>query len=390
MKIYRSVFFLFLYLIGCAGPWVCASDLVVNNGALEKSGPELTDTPKIREFLIQENDTLSYTLKLVLDEAGHPQYFFRNIFTPVCYTNECKPVYINFYWDLLGNYMRYDLPKNKVLTKVDHDEFKEEDYQKLSEILAKSNSIFADLKMEDLITKGTDNLTDNVDAKTGATLKTIKNEVIDGAVYTCFTLWHIAHGRASEEIKKIIETYQSERLLHEFLTSTNHYYQYWALDKVMDKNGNIPVKYAKDIRQIISGKNVFTARYALQKSAPSFFQTDDAQSWLWQTYSSAGYMLQIAILKKLTHIPLTSPLTESLAQQLVKANNEQFNLMLVLLKNQKKLSPKTLRTMADQLENSNTDYAEGIYDLLQNHYSADASIKGKLETYKAGLSDTGN
>jgi hypothetical protein len=87
---------------------------------------------KILEFKIVENDTLTYTLKLALDESGKPQYFFRNIFTPVCYTNECKPVHINFYWDLLGNYMRYDLPKNKVLTKVDHDEFKEEDYQKVA------------------------------------------------------------------------------------------------------------------------------------------------------------------------------------------------------------------------------------------------------------------
>src|SRR5690606_25805012 len=114
-------------------------------------------------------DTLSYTLKLALDDSGRPQYFFRNIFTPVCYTNECKPVYVNFYWDLLGNYMRYDMPKGKILTKVDHDEFKQEDYDKLAEILSRPNSIFADLKMEDLITEGTDSLTRDVDAKTGAT-----------------------------------------------------------------------------------------------------------------------------------------------------------------------------------------------------------------------------
>jgi len=38
---------------------------------------------KIREFRIVENDTLSYRLKLQLDDSGRPKYFFRNIFTPV-------------------------------------------------------------------------------------------------------------------------------------------------------------------------------------------------------------------------------------------------------------------------------------------------------------------
>src|SRR5215217_3489757 len=104
-------------LLCCAIFWTCASS-VFGQG-------------KVREFSIVENDTLTYTLKLALDESGQPQYFFRNIFTPVCYTNECKPVHINFYWDLLGNYERFDLPENKVLTKVDHDEFKSEDYEKL-------------------------------------------------------------------------------------------------------------------------------------------------------------------------------------------------------------------------------------------------------------------
>src|SRR5215217_4959970 len=172
---------------------------------------------RVREFTVVENDTLSYTLKLALDEKGRPQYFFRNIFTPVCYTNECKPVHINFYWDLLGNYVRFDLPKNKVLTKVDHDEFKEEDYQKLQDILSQPNSIFAELKMEDLITTGTEDLTDSVDVKAGATLKTIKNQVIDGAVYTCYTLWHIAYGKVVPEMQKIIEGYSDDNLLHSFL-----------------------------------------------------------------------------------------------------------------------------------------------------------------------------
>lgn len=291
---------------------------------------------RIREFRITENDTLTYTLKLALDEKGQPQYFFRNIFTPVCYTNECKPVYINFYWDLLGNYQRYDLPEGKVLTKVDHDEFKEEDYQKLQDILAQSNSIFADLKMEDLITKGTDNLTDSVDAKAGATLKTIKNQVIDGAVYTCYTLWHIAYGKAVPEMQKIIESYSSDTLLHRFLKSKNHHYQYWAMAKVMDQNGEIKRPFQKDIEAIIAGKNGFIAKYALQHVGNDFLKSEDRQNWLWETYQKTSYPLQIAILKKLnaSTIKISKPLAANLQSSLPNANEEQTILIQKILQKQ--------------------------------------------------------
>jgi len=303
----------------------------------------------VREFTITENDTLTYTLKLKLDDAGRPQYFFRNIFTPVCYTNECKPVYINFYWDLLGNYERYDLPEGKVLTKIDHDEFKPEDYEKLQEILAKQNSIFADLDMKDLITKGTDNLSDSVDAKTGATLKTIKNEVIDGAVYTCFTLWKIAYGKAVPEMLRITESYKNDELLHAFLADKNYHYQYWAMEKVIQKEGKVLKSFEGDIEKIITGKNLFTARTALQKTGSNFFTKPQKQNWLWQVFQSASYPMQIAILKKLTTIPLNQTLTEKIANDVAKSNEEQRKLKLDILTNQPELSAKSRKILDEAM-----------------------------------------
>ncbi|SKB93353.1 hypothetical protein [Dyadobacter psychrophilus] len=304
-------------LMCCAFLWICAAPVYSQE--------------QVREFQIVENDTLTYTLKLALDDSGQPQYFFRNIFTPVCYTNECKPVHINFYWDLLGNYERFDLPKDKVLTKVDHDEFKQEDYEKLQEILAQSNSIFADLQMEDLIAKGTDNLTDSVDAKAGATLKTIKNQVIDGAVYTCYTLWHIAYGTAVPEMKKITETYQNDALLHRFLSGNNYHYQYWAMEKVMDKKGNVKNSYQSDIEKIIGGKNVFIAKNTLQRINSDFFLAPDRQQRLWETYEKSPYALQIAILKKLKSVQVTNTLASNLKSSLQKSNEEQTSLIKQIL-----------------------------------------------------------
>lgn len=338
---------------------------------------------KVKEFFFQENDTTSYMIKLALDESGKPLYFFRNIFTPVCYTNECKPVHVNFYWDLLGNYIRYDMPEGKILTKVDHDEFRQEDYKKLQDILARPNSIFADLEMKDLITEGTDNLSDSVDAKTGATLKTIKNEVIDGAVYTCFTLWKIAYGKAVDEMKKITETYTNDALLHQFLASNNHHYQYWAMEKVISK-GVVKKPFEMDIEKVISGKNIFTARTALQQTGVDFFTDANRQNWLWNVFQGASYPLQIAILKKLANIPLDKTLTEQLAGQAGKANREQSGLMLDLLGSQPDLSIQTLKILARQLSSDNADVADKIYSILEKQKPGNDEIIKHMQQYKPG------
>jgi hypothetical protein len=152
------------------------------------------DPHKIEEYLIRENDSIIYALKLAYDSGGTPLYFFRNVFTPVCFTEVCKPVYIDLYWDLLGNYISYEVPEREPLTKVDHEEFTEEDYEQFHRILSNPESILKQFTIYELVDTKTYKLSDSVDAVTGATPKTIKSEVIAGAVYTCFTIWHIVHG----------------------------------------------------------------------------------------------------------------------------------------------------------------------------------------------------
>lgn len=362
--------------------------LLILSGFSERPEALVRKPEKIREFTIIQNDTTSYTLKLAFDEADQPAYFFRNVFTPVCLTGECKPVYINFYWDLLGNYTRYDFPPGEILTKMDHREFKADDYEKLQGILSNPTSLLKDVTIEDLVGKGTENLADSVDAKAGATLKTVKNEVIDGAVYTCYTLWHIAHGKVIDEIQKITETYSTEPLLHRFLTSNNHYYHYWAMEKVVDKGGNVTESFNPDILQIIRGKNIFTARYALQKLGNQFFAENARQVWLWETYQLAGYPLQIAILKKLAKIPFRNSLAEATAKAMVNANREQFMLMLNLLATQPKLSEKALQTMASQLDNPNQDYATEIYRILTAFHPRNRAVVAKINAFKTRATQT--
>jgi len=338
---------------------------------------------KTKEFTVIINDTTEYKLQLAFDDAGQPLYYFSNLFTPVCLTGECKPVYINFYWDLLGNYTRFDFPLGEELTRMDHQPFKVEDYEKLQYILANTNSLMKDVQMEDLVGKGTENLADSVDAKAGATLKTVKNEVIDGAVYTCYTLWHIAHGKVVTEMQRITETIRTDTLLHRFLNDNNHYYQYWAMERVMNKEGALQSDFQVDIQKIIRGKNIFTARYALQKVNSQFFADKARQRWLWETYQSVVYPLQLAILKKMAILPLINEIAEQVAQQVGTANQEQARLLLKALAGQSKLSEPTLLQLAAQLTNENS--AIEVYGVLEKYQSKNRTIQQKMTHYKQTL-----
>ncbi|WP_428656128.1 hypothetical protein [Runella sp.] len=335
---------------------------------------------KAKEYTVTINDTTEYTLQLAFDDAGQPLYFFSNLFTPVCLTGECKPVYINFYWDLLGNYTRFDFPRGAVLTRMDHKPFKPEDYEKLQDILANKNSLLKEVSMEDLVGKGTENLADSVDAKAGATLKTVKNEVIDGAVYTCYTLWHIAHGKVVPEMQRITESFKTDALLHRFLTDNNHYYQYWAMERVMNAEGIVAADFQSDIQQVMRSKNIFAARYALQKVNKAFFANAARQQWLWETYQSAAYPLQVVILKKMMALPLTESLADQAAQRVGAANQEQAGLLLKVLATQPKLSERTLLALADQLTNENS--AAEVYRLLESHRPKNRTIQQQMTHYK--------
>ncbi|WP_181954761.1 hypothetical protein [Chitinophaga lutea] len=344
---------------------------------------------RVRKFELKDSSGATYTLNLMLDEGGKPQYFFRNIYTPVCNTGECKPVYINFYWDLLGNYTRFDMPAGEVLTKTDHRDFKPHEYAKLQEILLRETSIFSELKMEDLVVTGTEKISDSANIKTGATLKTIKNEVIEGAVYTCYTLWHLAHGRVVEEMRGIMESYSSPALLHDFLQSNNHHYQYWAMEKVMDAEGKVKAAYENDIAGIIRGKNIFTARFALQKIHPGFF-TPARQQWLWDTYTAAAYPLQMAILKKMGSIRLGEAVAVKIASAVTAGNRQQFDAKLSLLAGPGKTSGKVQRQLAAQLADAEPSLAAAMYASLQKMNSKDKTVRQQMLRYEQTTHQTEN
>ncbi|QNL51083.1 hypothetical protein H8S90_05715 [Olivibacter sp. SDN3] len=283
-------------------------------------------------FPVEEYNGINYDVRLFCDSKGSPQYYYADIFTPVCDDDICKPVYIKLQWDLLGSYLRYTVPMQQPLTKVDHEEFSAEEYEQLHSILADSNSLLKDYKMDELVASTSETTPGEVDAVTGATKKSLQALTVSGALYTCYTLWHISHGRVVDTIKRITDTMMSSKLLSEFLVSQNHRYQYYALDKVLDSDGIVAKGYEQKVINLIRNPNVFIASRVLKKLSPRYFQSTAQQQWLWETFLTGNYRLKVGVLEKFGELSLKEDIKDLLGTHQHKYNEDIAKRIETLLK----------------------------------------------------------
>ena len=170
--------------------------------------PQQITSEKTSIFL----DSLDNEIELIYVN-GKPSYYKSEIFTPVCNTGECLPVFVNIYWKLSGAYLRYDQPNEKILTKLDHEPFTEADYRLLDEILRGPDPRFgsshsridrgAKRKNDDRVSRPAPKMSAQIDKHlmvdgiSGATLPELRDKFVPGALYTTYTLWGLANDSKS-------------------------------------------------------------------------------------------------------------------------------------------------------------------------------------------------
>lgn len=170
---------------------------------------------------------------------GKPIQFFSKIFTPVCETGECKPIFINIYWDLVGNYLRYDQPEGEILTKSDHVPFTPSDYELLDEILRGEDPRYGSIAKHSIPNPSSDSqqkqnnqsqsdvavmqkvfLTKDqmVDGVTGATLDPHVTKFVPGALYTTYTCWDLANSSKRNMFAYAVTNLMNEQNYQHLLT----------------------------------------------------------------------------------------------------------------------------------------------------------------------------
>ena len=148
-------------------------------------------------------------------------YYYSRLQTTVCEDTVCQLLDINVYWDLAGNYIRFDTVPGTPLTKYDHKPFTDQDYKKLQKTLADENSVLGDKIKDELLSTKEKRYSEKIDGLTAATAKEIKSVVVDGALYSTYTLWHLLHGNIKQQIQKYTLANYNSAIEKQLLRSDN-------------------------------------------------------------------------------------------------------------------------------------------------------------------------
>ena len=148
-------------------------------------------------------------------------------------------------------------------------------------------------------------------------------------------------------------------------------------------SGNIRRDFLSDVQSIVEGKNIFVARYALDKIPASMFEASSGlQEWLLHVFASASYPMQMALLDKFEELPLTIQVTTALARHLARTNEEQFERILQLLSKQEELHNDAIREMTRTLASAERSRAVRMYQMLEGMDIRDPEVRKQLKKHK--------
>lgn len=256
-------------------------------------------------FTLPGTDSLlQHQVWLLSDAQQKPLLYCSDVITPVCIDGLCKPMYITLYWNLVGHYVGYGVFQDNLLTKFDHEAFTPADYAKLHTLLLDQHSILERKTMEDLFDQSIaakEKITfkgEEVDAVSGATRAEIKESVVEGALYSCFTAWHLAHGNIKEKIEQDLLNYYDADLAESFLKSTAEDYQLFALKQL---NSTTLLAQLTQVQEVFKHSSPGNRLYILKKLPRELWKDEKVSQSFFQAFSGVDINTRTLLLNNLKY-----------------------------------------------------------------------------------------
>ena len=271
------------------------------------------------------SDTLIIELQPHFDSLGLLEIYSGRVSTPVCEGSKCYTVEINFYWDLIGRFHHFDTIPGKGLTKLDHIPFTTEDYEKLNHILRSPTSLLSAYSKEELVKESRSSA---IDGKTGATKAELKQSVIEGAVYSCHTLWHIAQGPMVDELQSVTQQLFTKDLIQKMVSGEDQWINYFLINRF--SAGEFALYLSEVLRTIEDGEGYF-AKNAFEKMPMEVINCQEALHFFANHFNDFDYYAQVALLQKLRADSLSFSLKEKLDEALDERDSYRNDLIKTLI-----------------------------------------------------------
>ena len=264
------------------------------------------------------------TIKICADSLAHKTFYEANLNMAICDDKLCAILVLKMYWDLAGNYARFDTLPGKPLTKFDHKRFSDTDYQKLDMILADGNSMLRVLQKEDLVDKSIQVKATTVDAVTGATPETIRNAVVEGAVYSSFSLWHYTNDSIKDLIRDHTKSIYSEEIASQMLNSRNYETQLYALKQLSSKEYSMNFDALCEVMH----KSIPMVKAYIITKLPLPFEAKEQNRKLAAVFPDLDSYSKSVMLNRITGDPELTKIFSPLMLNIKSLNNRQMEQLL--------------------------------------------------------------
>lgn len=326
---------------------------------------------------VSDTEPITQTVFEVISKTK-PNYFYTNVQSVICGSKVCKVVPIKLFWNKLGKYTYYELEPGIDLEKEEGVLFDKKDYEKLHDILNDINSPLKNYYKEELVRKSNHNA---ADALSGATINIDKNAVVEGAIWTCYTLWHWANGELVSKIKNITAEKTSTKLLQQQLTYGDIPHRIYAIEQLQ----------ARKAYDSVTLKKVQTAAKInpkLNKPALVYFEnssTDSYYKYLSILFDNADKASRITFLNSLSNIKLKAPKDFYNQFSSKLSDNDSYQEINLILNIMERLNPDST-VVAKQaealLEHKNFLIARRAFWHLQNQKTSSPKQKSKIKLFQ--------
>lgn len=228
-------------------------------------------------------------------DDGLPVWFGRSVRKVVCLTGECRIARLWLFWDGTGDYLGFQLYNDEELTKTDHDAFSPDDYRKLDRILRDSLSFIKHISQEDLV------FNESLDGRSGATQPAYKEQLVEGAAYTCYSLWHTVYGNTRTKIYDIIQSRCDSTYLNKLLNSNNFLYRKWAVQYLIE-HPQQQKWFDLTVFRFLSNEYEELALLALDYLNPEMLKQPDVQQEFYRLFRNSDVMRRFQIMRRLSQL----------------------------------------------------------------------------------------
>ncbi len=301
---------------------------------------------------------INFQVYTLYDKAGLIEEYQSHLNVPVCEDRVCYNVKATFYWNAIGEFEYYKISPKDTLTKLDHEPFTPEDHQKLQNILSSQDLNFVNIPREELVDKSDSS---EVDGYTGATKATVKKEVIEGALYTCYTLWHIANGAVIDSIKSNTLKYLDGPLIQKLIQQDNQTVHYFLINNLNTKQFK---ENMDSILGLMTSSKGYFSKNAIEKIPQELFALNSVQEFILANYIDLDYYTQTAILKKLDKTRQSSDLKNFILNQINEKNTFQNQKLIALVLHD--INQQNLQQLLDRLKENKISVSEENYQAIKS------------------------